>query len=157
MIKGIMLGTLLLGGVVASIQPNNLNMPAVEEELPQDTLDRKVLTKTVEDRLTKYVRKCVRKRDPNAFMTKCYSNVETVFKPYRNWNANGPIYKNTNVKGTIDYIDCGQRNHLCEFMYISSKDSLIVRESFLRDWESAQKYAKSFCGDLSAKEKGGLF
>ncbi len=158
MIKGIMIGMLTIGGVVAALQPNNLSSDFEEEPVVvADTLDRNEVRTKIEDRLTKYVRKCVRKKDPHAFMTKCYSNVETVFSRHARAKRLTPIYTNSTVKGTVDFINCGQRNHVCEFLYFTGKDSLIVRESFLRDWKPAKKFTKTFCGDLSGKEKGGLF
>ena len=118
------------------------------EEIGFDTITKQDYVKFLDKHLLGEISDCLQKKNPHMFMTKCYTTVTcdiegTLIEQYK-----GRIYRPYSTKGSIVYIECGQRQHICSYEAFVSKDSVVVRESFQRPWQSASSFTKEFCAEI---------
>ncbi len=145
----------MLGTAVSLFQGNN-NITGSDADLgltANDTISKQEFIKLMDDRICVPIRTCLEKKDPHMFMTKCYSKIEPEINGQKAYLFKGRIYRKYPTEGAIVFTECGKRQHLVDYKLFVDQDSLVVRESFRRGWQSSTSYVEEFCQDILKEMK----
>lgn len=125
----------------------------LNEEVAYDTVTQDEFRAMMNKHLSAPITKCLKENDPTIFMTKCYSGVEVEIEGKRIHEYKRKFYKNYPISGTLIYRDCGRKSHLCDYRVWYDRDSVVVKESFVRPWQSAKSYVDDLCKVLEGNKK----
>lgn len=152
-IKIYVVGFLVLSCIVAMNQNENNFIENNDDFVSRaDTASKEMLKKLIDEQLIDPIRICLMEKDPHMFMTKCYTTLDITIEGQNIFDYNRLIYKDYKVSGEIEFVECGNRQHLCSFEAFVGADSVLVRDAFRNPWESSEVYTKSFCKDILQKD-----
>ena len=148
-IKRYVFGLLLLSFIVAMNQNENNFIENENSSISgADTVSKKEFKELITNRLIDPIRACLMEKDPHMFMTKCYTTLDIIIDGQDIFEYSRRIYKKYEVSGEIEFVECGQKQHLCSFEAFVGADSVVVRDAFRNPWQNSDIYTRDFCKDI---------
>ncbi|MBT4775789.1 MAG: hypothetical protein HON99_08725 [Crocinitomicaceae bacterium] len=149
MIKLYIIGVFFLSFIVAMNQNEN-NILENDKTVSNfaDTVSKQEFKELITNRLIDPIRACLMEKDPHMFMTKCYTTLDIIIDGQDISEYSRRIYKKYEVSGEIEFVECGQKQHLCSFEAFVGADSVVVRDAFRNPWQNSDIYTRDFCKDI---------
>ena len=149
MIKLYIIGVFFLSFIVAMNQNEN-NILENDKTVSNfaDTVSKQEFKELITNRLIDPIRACLMEKDPHMFMTKCYTTLDIIIDGQDISEYSRRIYKKCEVSGEIEFVECGQKQHLCSFEAFVGADSVVVRDAFRNPWQNSDIYTRDFCKDI---------
>lgn len=149
MIKLYIIGVFFLSCIVAMNQNEN-NILENDKTVSNfaDTVSKQEFKELITNRLIDPIRACLMEKDPHMFMTKCYTTLDIIIDGQDIFEYSRRIYKKYEVSGEIEFVECGQKQHLCSFEAFVGADSVVVRDAFRNPWQNSDIYTRDFCKDI---------
>ena len=149
MIKPYIIGVFFLSCIVAMNQNEN-NILENDKTVSNfaDTVSKQEFKELITNRLIDPIRACLMEKDPHMFMTKCYTTLDIIIDGQDISEYSRRIYKKYEVSGEIEFVECGQKQHLCSFEAFVGADSVVVRDAFRNPWQNSDIYTRDFCKDI---------
>jgi ABC-type phosphate transport system substrate-binding protein len=149
MIKPYIIGVFFLSFIVAMNQNEN-NILENDKTVSNfaDTVSKQEFKELITNRLIDPIRACLMEKDPHMFMTKCYTTLDIIIDGQDISEYSRRIYKKYEVSGEIEFVECGQKQHLCSFEAFVGADSVVVRDAFRNPWQNSDIYTRDFCKDI---------
>jgi len=149
MIKLYIIGVFFLSCIVAMNQNEN-NILENDKTVSNfaDTVSKQEFKELITNRLIDPIRACLMEKDPHMFMTKCYTTLDIIIDGQDISEYSRRIYKKYEVSGEIEFVECGQKQHLCSFEAFVGADSVVVRDAFRNPWQNSDIYTRDFCKDI---------
>lgn len=153
MIKRYIIGVFFLSFIVAMNQNEN-NILENDKTVSNvtDTVSKQEFQALINNHLIDPIRACLMEKDPHMFMTKCYTTLDIIIEGQDIFDYSRRIYKKYEISGEIEFVECGQRQHLCSFEAYVGADSVIVRDAFRNPWQNSDTYTREFCRDILQKD-----
>jgi hypothetical protein len=152
-IKRYIIGVFFLSFIVAMNQNEN-NILENDKTVSNvtDTVSKQEFQALINNHLIDPIRACLMEKDPHMFMTKCYTTLDIIIEGQDIFDYSRRIYKKYEISGEIEFVECGQRQHLCSFEAYVGADSVIVRDAFRNPWQNSDTYTREFCRDILQKD-----
>ena len=149
MIKLYIIGVFFLSFIVAMNQNEN-NILENDKTVSNvtDTVSKQEFQALINNHLIDRIRACLMEKDPHMFMTKCYTTLDIIIDGQDISEYSRRIYKKYEVSGEIEFVECGQKQHLCSFEAFVGADSVVVRDAFRNPWQNSDIYTRDFCKDI---------
>ena len=153
MIKRYIIGDFFLSFIVAMNQNEN-NILENDKTVSNvaDTVSKQEFKALINNHLIDPIRACLMEKDPHMFMTKCYTTLDIIIEGQDIFDYSRRLYKKHEISGEIEFVECGQRQHLCSFEAFVGADSVIVRDAFRNPWQNSDTYTREFCRDILQKD-----
>lgn len=115
-----------------------------------DTIARNDISNFVTSELVTPMKTCYAEAHPHVFMTKCYSDLYFVLDEKNEWGGKlGKIRKGQTVSGMIEFVDCGQKEFVCNIKVNYTDKMIEVKGSFFEEWTPGKDFLKNWCTKVS--------
>jgi len=108
----------------------------------KDSMAAVKIEELVKKELISPIKACMKKHDPNIFMTKCYINV--TFELQKEYPSQ-KVQFNTPMKGAIIYSGCGSKETMATIWVTHEDEKIVIRESFTTEKETPEAYLDRLC------------